>query len=351
VSLAALLGLVTAWAAIEPEVSSPSTPARWELVWQAPSGCPDAAAIREQVAALVPTPREGEGVLLVQATITPQGDAFVLVLRTDFAERHDEREARGRVCSELGEAVALVVAVSLDPSLVGARPAVVEPRPAVPDAPAPAEPPSRSSGTVPSVPSASPTPDAARPEPGLGGDAPSHRARRSHPPSAFTLRLAPKLELGSLPAVAGGLELAVGLAWRWWRLELHGAHAWPRRALGPGGSAGRFQLGAVGVRGCGRPRAGPVELPVCVGLEGGALRVDSEGLRPAVTVHGPWLVQSLGVGLAAGGPRVGVWTLLEGSATLVWSRILVGEQTLFRPFPVSARWLAGVELRFAIESR
>lgn len=154
-----------------------------------------------------------------------------------------------------------------------------------------------------------------------------------------------------MPAFGGGLELAVGMLWRWWRLELHGSHSWPRRAPGPGGSAGRFQLGVVGVRGCGRPRVGPVELPVCVGLDGGALRVDSEGLRPPTTVHGPWLVQSLGVGLAAGGTRVGFWTLLEGSATLVWSRTLVGEETLFRPSPVTARWLAGLEIFFAIESR
>ena len=63
------------------------------------------------------------------------------------------------------------------------------------------------------------------------------------------------------------------------------------------------------------------------------------------------LVQSLGVGLAAGGKRVGFWTLVEGSATLVWSRIRVGEETIFRQFPVSGRVLAGLELFFAIESR
>lgn len=165
------------------------------------------------------------------------------------------------------------------------------------------------------------------------------------------LRLAPKLEVGTLPAFGGGLELAVGLAWRRLRLELHGSHSWPRQAQGPGPSAARFQLGVVGARACGRPRAGPVELPVCLGLDGGALRADSLGLRPATTVHGPWLAPSLGVGLAAGGSRVGVWTLVEGSATVVWSRILVGEETIFRPFPVSARWLAGLEIAFAIQSR
>ena len=41
-----------AWAATEPAVPPPPTPASWELEWEAPSGCPDAAAIREQVAAL-----------------------------------------------------------------------------------------------------------------------------------------------------------------------------------------------------------------------------------------------------------------------------------------------------------
>lgn len=354
---AALLGLALAWAATEPAVPPPPTPARWELEWEAPSGCPDAAAIREQVAALVPKPGEGEGVLYVDAAIAPRGDAFVLTLRTDFAGRHDEREVRAPVCGELAEAVALVVAISLDPALAVASPRVTDPPASVPDVPAPESEPGPSPSPQPIPPQPTATSDAADPRatpsaPTLRADAPPQGSTRSRSPNAWMLRLAPKLEVGTLPAFGGGLELAVGVQWRWWRLELHGSHAWPRRAPGPGGSAGRFQLGAVGVRGCGRPRVGRVvELPVCVGLDGGALRVDSEGLRPATTVHGPWLVQSLGVGLAAGGTRVGFWTLIEGSATLVWSRILVGEETIFRAFPVSARWLAGLEIMFAIESR
>ncbi len=349
----ALLGLALAWAATEPAVPVPPVPARWELTWQAPPTCPDPAAIRARVAALVPVLGEGDGVLYVHAAVEPRDGALVLVMRTDFAGRHDEREARAATCDELAEAVVLVVAVSLDPTLAVAptrvpappspkvgvpEPDALEPRPAALEPVAPLEPDALEPDAL------EPAPTAGRRSLGVDG-APRLR------PSGWTLRLAPKLELGSLPAVTGGLELAAGLEWQRWRLELHGAHSWPRRAVGPGGSAGRFQLGAVGVRGCGRPRVGPVELPVCAGLEGGALRVDSEGLRPTTTVHGPWLVQSVGVGLAAGGPRVAFWTLVEGSATLVWSRILVGEATLFRPFPVSARWLAGLELRFAIESR
>lgn len=351
---AALLGLVVAWAATEPAVPPPPTPASWELEWAAPPTCPSAAAIREQVAALVPEASRGEGVLYVHATIEPRDEGFVLSLRTDFAGRHDEREVRARACSELAEAVTLVVAFSLDPALAVTKPPVFEPSTTVPDVPEPEAGPPPSPQPPSLAPRATPVAAglAATPlEPSLRGDAPPE-SRPSRLPSAWMLRLAPKLEVGTLPALGGGLELAVGMLWRWWRLELHGSHSWPRRAPGPGESAGRFQLGAIGVRGCGRPRVGRVvELPVCLGLQGGALRVDSEGLRPATTVHGPWLVQSLGVGLAAGGTRVGFWTLLEGSATLVWSRVLVGEETVFRPFPVSARWLAGVEIAFAIESR
>jgi hypothetical protein len=303
--------------------------------------------IREQVAALVPEPRGGEGVLYVEATVEPRDGAFVLGLRTRFFDRHDQREVRARACDELAEAVALVVAISLDPSLAATSPAGPEARTTGEAEPSEAEP--GVPEPVPPDPLRSPTPPAPRPEPPATDARP--RPGRSRPPSTWMVRLAPKLELGTLPAFGGGLDLAVGVLWRWWRLELHGAHSWPRRALGPGGSAGRFQLGTVGVRGCGRPRVGRVELPVCLGLDGGALRVDSEGLRPAATLHGPWLVQSLGVGLAAGGTRVGFWTLVEGSATLVWSRITVGEETIFRQFPVSARMLAGIELFFAIESR
>lgn len=349
---AVLLGLAVAWAVIEPAVPPPPTPARWELEWAAPPACPSAAAIYEQVAALVPDARGGEGVLYVHASVEPRGEAFVLSLRTDFAGRHDEREVRARACNELAEAVTLVVAFSLDPALAVTTPPAFEPSTTVPDAPEHEPGPSPSPQPTSAATPAAADPPAASLDASLPADASPQPSKRSRSPTAWMLRLAPKLEVGTLPAFGGGLELAVGMLWRWWRLELHGSHSWPRRAVGPGGSAGRFQLGAVGVRGCGRPRVGRVvELPVCLGLQGGALRVDSEGLQPPTTVHGPWLAPSLGVGLAAGGPRVGLWTLVEGSATLVWSRVLVGQETVFRPFPVAARWLAGIEIAFAIESR
>lgn len=344
-----LAGLVLAWTPVEPALPPP-TPERWELAWKAPAGCPDAEAIRKQVAALVPTPSGGEGVLHVDARVEPRERAFVLTLRTTFFERLDEREVEARACDELAEAVALVVAISLDPSLDSTT--------QVPEPPDERErgPDDAAASAVPSEPraGAEALPAATRPEPPAGAPSTSLRAgapTRRALPSAWLLRLAPKLEVGTLPAVTGGLDLAVGVLWRWWRLELHGSHSWPRRVPGPGGSAGRFQLGVVGMHGCGRPRAGPVELPVCVGLDGGALRVDGNGLRRATTVHGPWLAASLGVGLVAGGTRVAFWTLVEGSAVLMWPRILVGEETFFRPFPVAVRGLAGLELRFAIESR
>lgn len=347
---AALAGLVLARATAEPAVPPPPIPERWELEWVAPSGCPDEAAIHAQIAALVPAPGLGEGVLHVAATVVPRDEAFVLALRTEFAGRRDEREVRAQRCGELAEAVALVVAISLDPSLAISHASALSPRPAEPEPPE-AEPREAEPRASRVAPQSEPGASSEATRPAAREDAPSRGSRPSTAPTAWILRLAPKLEVGTLPAFGGGLELAAGLLWRRWRLELHGAHSWPRRALGPVPSGGRFQLGAVGVRGCGRPRAGPVELPMCLGLDGGALRADSEGLRPAVTVHGPWLASSLGVGLAVGAPRVAFWTLVEGSATLVWSRILVGETTLFRPFPVSARGLVGLEIRFAIESR
>lgn len=369
---AVLRALVLAWASNEPAVPEPPPiPARWELEWDAPPACPTAAQIREQVAALVPKPGAGEGVLYVEAKVEPRDGAFVLGLRTRFFERQDQREVRARACDELAEAVTLVVAISLDPALATGSPAKAEPQPSGPEPAVPEPDPAPSERAVPEPAASNPARSDASRSPGsptpstepstetadpLAADASVRtdarpRPRRSRQPTAWMLRLAPKLEIGTLPALAGGLDLAVGVHWRWWRLELHGAHTWPREVPGPGGSSGRFQFGAVGARVCGRPRAGPVELPVCAGLDGGVLRADGEGLEPATTVHGPWLAPSLGVGLSAGGARVAFWTLVEGSARLVWSRILADGQTLFRQPPVSGRWLAGVELRFAVGSR
>ncbi|HWB75351.1 MAG TPA: hypothetical protein VG755_10350 [Nannocystaceae bacterium] len=329
--------IVVAAVAAEPVVPPAVVPATWELEWRAPAECPDAAAIREQVAALVPDPRSGEGVLHVDAKVEPRRDGFALQLRTEFFERHDAREAEARACEELVDVVALVVAISLDPSLDPTQRSpqlVVPPEPVVTPAASPehhARATDVSSGVV------------ARELP--------RRSRARRVPDAWSLRPAAQLEIGSLPRVGGGFDLALGLVWRWVRVELHGAYLWPRRAAGPRDSGGRFQLGLVGVRGCARPRIGRVELPVCLGVDGGAMRVDSEGIDPKRTLHGPWIAPTAGAGVAVGGARVGFWTLVEASAGVVRPQIHVGDASLFRTSVVSGRWLAGLEIFFAIQTR
>jgi hypothetical protein len=346
--LGAAWSLTVALVAEPPAVPSPEPPkpATWELQWDAPRECPADTAIAEQIAALVPSPTGGEGVLVVDARVEPRDGGYLLTLRTEFLDRHDEREVRAPACDELAEAVALVVAISLDPSLELAGGAVPEPEPAPEPEPTPSD-----TGVPTDVGDRS-TPDRAtiRALALPRKDAPERRGPRARSPDAWHVRLGPQLEIGTLPPFGGGIDLAVGLAWRWVRLEIHGAWLWPRRASGPSSSGGIFQLGLAGARGCARPRAGRVELPVCVGLDAGAVRVDGVNLDPARTVHGPWLSPNVGVGLSVGGARVAFFTLLEASAAVVRPRILVGEDTFFRSSVVAGRWLAGLELRFAAKT-
>jgi hypothetical protein len=344
VKVAAAWSLAVALVGEPPAVPSPEPPrpATWELEWSAPETCPDAKAIREQVAALVPSHAGGEGVLHVDGRVEPRESGYVLTLHTAFGDRHDEREVRALACDELAEALALVVAISLDPSLDVSRGIAPEPEPE----PDPLDGGSRSDPA--DLPSADPPDERTIDAPPRVE--PSRRRPTTRSPQAWLVRLGPQLEIGSLPPFGGGFDLAVGLLWRWVRLEIHGAWAWPRRASGPQASGGVFQLGIAGARGCARPRAGRVELPVCLGLDAGAVRVDSVNLDPARTRHGPWLAPNLGVGLWVGGARVGFFTLLEASVAVVRPRILVGDEAIFRSSIVSGRWLAGLELRFAARS-
>ena len=153
-----------------------------------------------------------------------------------------------------------------------------------------------------------------------------------------------------MPRVGIGTELAVGLLWPRLRLEARGGYLFPRRGDAPQGEA-LYQLGTVGARGCARPSAQRLELPVCLGFEGGVLRADGRGETSGRTVTGPWLGPSALLGLAFSGERVGLWTFAEVAVAAVSTRVLVGPDVAFRALPVSLRVGAGLEIFFSIHSR
>lgn len=344
-SLAGLLGVTAlALAAPGPVPDPPMHPATYELQWTVPLGCPTAESIHEYIARLAKQSSTGKGTLEVVGRIEPIGNEFLLTLETDFFDRHDERTAIASDCSELSESVALVVAIALDPSLGTSVDPVYEHETDLSEmqvAVASTQP----TDELESV-DLGPSDQTFRPPPHRPSKRTVRRGTKTAP-EAILFRLAPEFEYGRVPPSGGGVELAIVVTWPRIRFETYGSYLWPRRASGPSGSSGLYQFGSAGLRGCGRPRARRVEFPVCLGLEAGAMRVDSRGLNPATILNGRWLGPSVGVGVAVSGRRVGFLTLAEGSVAAFGSRIFVGETVVFRP-RFAARILLGIELRFSI---
>jgi hypothetical protein len=196
----------------------------------------------------------------------------------------------------LADAVALIVAVTLDPvavtqTLARREAALVEPEPEpepmpepLPDATAERErglAPRDDDGGITLVldDDADDGPRAARAR--LRGAVSLHGGA-SYGPSAHAFGL------------VGGRTALLG---RGWRVELGARWIAPRR-LGTSEAPARLDAWMVELRGCGVPTPGPIELPICVGFEAGAVR--GRGLEPLpdpTVARFAWLAPTLSVGL------------------------------------------------------
>ncbi|MEM7152518.1 MAG: hypothetical protein AAF799_06740 [Myxococcota bacterium] len=321
---------------IEPEIVPPDPPAAdYVLDWEAPASCPDASTIEARVAALTAGQEHGEGTLEIVGRVQEQGAGFVLTLTTTLRETSGERQLQSTRCAELAETVALVVAVSLDPTVSGSAPRkdeTEESEAGVPDPSeeAQAEEPQevRPSRTTSSTPERS---ERRRP------------ARRWNRPGPI-LRAGVGPEWGALPGITAGLRLAIGMGWPSLRVMVVGSYLTPRRDEGPPPSAALHQQGMVGVLGCGVPRVGAWAWPLCAGIEAGGVRIDGRGLQQPRTFVGPWLGPVASAGVVRRVGRVGLWLDVEGVVRGVATQVFISESLIFRPRAGSLRALAGVEI-------
>ncbi len=285
--------------------------------------------------------------MFVDATVLQLQERFTVRIVTDFAGHVDERTVESSTCTDLGDATALVVAVALQPRLVGPGP------PASPNAV-----PSPPSRRAPKLSADSAPPKTARlptiveqdRQPTSTSSTARRRPQRSSAPEQLFLRVAPLLEYGSLPLVSGGTALSAGLLWRRWRAELFGLYLFPQRQTFDR-TRSLLQLGAAGGRACHRLFAGRVEFPICLGIEAGALRAQTRGQRPGTTLNLGWLAPSAQAGMAVGGRRVGFFAAGEVAVSTLIPGILVGADTVFESRTVSLRAFAGLEVFFAIDRR
>jgi hypothetical protein len=350
VSAAAWLGALSV-GAVAP-ASEPGSSVGIE--WSAPARCPGADEVQRRLSrSLAGSAADPRG-LRARAVVTEdEGGVLTLVLEL---ERDDgpvgRRTMQASDCDELATAAVLIVALAVDPQAELEAPLPTEDGAAVPPAPIEVEPP-EPAPPEPEPPKPAP-PKPAPPKPAPPEPAPPEPA----PPRPVMLHAGLRLGAGAglsvLPGATAAISVAAATWGRAWRAEL-GASYWTPVETRPGDgvTGGRIQQWSFDARGCGLVRPGPLELPLCAGLDVGA--VHGEG----VGVPSPRQVASLRLAFAAGAAlvwrparwneRVGPWIGADLLVALVRARFRATPAApglVYHTPPVGGRVAAGIEVRF-----
>lgn len=199
-----------------------------ELTWTAPAECADADAVRASVRQMV---RSAEGPKLAARVVVRKetsGYHADVSLDRGAGASGNVRSLEGSTCAEVTDAVALVLALTLDPTAVAPARTVMPPAPTVRAAPAP-------TATAPA------TADSAQPE------AP-RRVQDAPIPVHLATSVGAFLDSSMLPSLAAGARLGVQGSYGWARLEARGALAFENEASIANRAAGaRYRFFALGL--------------------------------------------------------------------------------------------------------
>jgi hypothetical protein len=247
----------------------------FDLKWTAPADCPDADADRW----LADRPRPDETVR-ANATVTGDPDSgYALVLTIETADGEVVSETESQSCETLAEAVALQVAMAVDPSLAldfGEHEA---------QAGGDAEPVPPPDPTAPG-PSPEPTPEPVKKPP-------------TEPRTRFAAWLEGAAEARRVPTVDGRFGGGGSVLIENGRFDLGYLHTFGQRKAYPGIPDVGLDIRhwALVVRGCYRPEVKRVEFPVCGGGEFGALAARGFGVDVPALDRGPWVALTASGGL------------------------------------------------------
>ena len=352
-----LFGLAAALALGSISAPAPHDAQAIELRWQAPAGCPQAEQARTLVERLVPGSAAG---LRADAMIDAAPGGFTGTLELHAGASPSVRRLHAEDCTVLARAMAVVIAVSLDPveaAGAGRRATVPEPEPVGPGEGETDGERARADATEP--PTADVTREHERPQ-GSSRDSGSPGQDLASRLSAGDRSLAePRSARGGLeggarigagvgglllPAAGVGLSLAPFLGTA--RIHVRAvAQYWAPQAVAfdpRRDASGELQLVTGGVRVC--PQLGPgfgwsrVRIPLCAGVDAGAVlgRGTGRDLVPPRTARGPWAGAVLEPGITVGvTSRVSLWFTLEGVVSLYRPKFAV------EGAPEAWAWTAG----------
>ncbi|MEZ4453297.1 MAG: hypothetical protein R3B09_27790 [Nannocystaceae bacterium] len=358
-----------------PGVGAPS-PGPVALEWEAPAGCPDgesvvlaAERLLGEVASANPGPSTGTPVRARGRIVADRGQ-WILTLTLEAGER----VIRSERCEPLAETAALLLAIAVDPRVLGDGEAERTEGPGGPLEPAPTEPTTPveppQPQTQPQPPQPQPQPMEAQDRPGpdegieLEGDPPPRpegEAEYGLPtgerPSgwAMAVRAIGGIGVGVLPRYAATAGLAVAFERDLLRLEALGTFWGPADVTSPTNATvgGRFLLGTAGARLClitppRPPRARPIRarVLVCTGAEVGGIRGKGEGAIRANVVTSPFFGLLMAAALRLDVGRDGALVL---DAALVGVPLRPRFHTepsgaLWETGPVGGRFGVGIEL-------
>lgn len=316
-----------------------------DLAWDAPTECPDAAELLRRTQRLLHAagrPDAGVG-LRARGIVQRNVDGFTLELTLEGSTGAATRRVVDTDCEKLTDAAALIVSIAIDPATVLRADLVPPPPPQTPP-PEPIEP-HLADPAVHDVDATDVDPPVAQ----TGGRA----SARGTPAIALALRAG--LGADAITWRPVGLSLGVGAAivGPGFRVGLVGRYAAPSEVSAASNTAvrARVQQWSVGADACGVPTFGrkrTLELPLCAGIEGGAMHARGRGdavvgRRSRV----PWLAMTAGPTLMwRFTPRLVAWIgadaiVLVGRGSFVTDR---GTQVL-QPRRIGLRALAGIEVR------
>lgn len=289
--------------------------------WEAPSGCPSAERAWAGLDALL-----GESSRGADVRIEPIDDGR---WRATVRIGESERVIDGRDCAALTSAVAVVIAVSLDPVTVIEQVPIESPE--IPDAPI----------VVDDAPIADATIDAPPLEP-IDVEPPPQRRE----PLRHILRGGVMVGWSAIPAVSGGPQLVYAFGRARWRVEALATYAIPRTLAYADGAGGRFQSWMLGVHGCGVLGQG-VSVPLCAGVEGGGVRGRGRRVVDEKVPVAPVLQAVASASLViAVRPRLGIRVGADLLVALLRPKFHVGERAALLEAPqVGGRVGAGLEWR------
>lgn len=329
---------------------APAIPAPGVSVeWDGRPQCNEAVLVRTTLDGLLGSPRPDLSAR-VSVRVTGEAPEWNAAITIDSRGESTRRSVRGGPCPALAEAVALVIAVTIDP--LGASATVTEAmQPVTPPDPSP-------TGLVPEA--VAPEPDVgtldARPErtapaPTSPGSADAPTASRPSLRRRGSAFVSGGAAVGLVPRIGGWLGggLALGLGGS--RLELSGRHRFAARYEHPDSTASGADLTSSSARasGCWAFRSPRVTIPLCGGLEIGAFTARGFGLREARTAQSLWLAAVPHVRPSFRvTPWLGVGLAIEAPVALVRPRFAVDDfaSDLLRVGPIGLGLGLSIEVIF-----